>query len=184
MMAMDVVMLFRTAGANRYGETVTQLEHALQCAALARRHRAGDEVVIAALLHDVGHLVVPAPDRKEVHHGHHGAELLAIRPPAARLAGPVPRRREALPVHGGPAVRGPVIAGVDALARAAGPDAFDARTPRPGDSAMVRRRRSHPALGRRGKGSRCRVPAAERLPPAARAVARPSVVARVRRRLA
>jgi predicted HD phosphohydrolase len=55
---------------------VTQLEHALQCAALARRNRADDEVVLAALLHDVGHLTVSRADDQARHHGHHGAALL------------------------------------------------------------------------------------------------------------
>jgi 2-amino-1-hydroxyethylphosphonate dioxygenase (glycine-forming) len=43
-------------GANYVGEPVSLLEHALQAAALARRSGAGTEVVVAALLHDVGHL--------------------------------------------------------------------------------------------------------------------------------
>jgi predicted HD phosphohydrolase len=59
---MDVVALFAAHGAARYGETVTQLEHTLQCAALARRERTDDEIVLAALLHDVGHLVTRAPE--------------------------------------------------------------------------------------------------------------------------
>lgn len=41
------------------GEPISQLEHALQCAALARGARADDDMVVAALLHDVGHLVAP-----------------------------------------------------------------------------------------------------------------------------
>jgi len=73
---MDVVTLFAAQGSARYGETVTQLEHALQCAALARRARADDEVVLAALLHDVGHLVSRAPERPSGHHGHEGSALL------------------------------------------------------------------------------------------------------------
>jgi predicted HD phosphohydrolase len=73
---MDVVALFAAHGAARYGETVTQLEHALQCAALARRERADDEIVLAALLHDVGHLVARVPEGPDGHHGHEGAELL------------------------------------------------------------------------------------------------------------
>lgn len=32
---MDIVALFAARGGERYGESVTQLEHALQCAALA-----------------------------------------------------------------------------------------------------------------------------------------------------
>ncbi|MFC4277489.1 phosphonate degradation HD-domain oxygenase [Achromobacter aloeverae] len=39
------------------GEPVTQLEHALQCAALAEAEGASDELICAALLHDVGHLL-------------------------------------------------------------------------------------------------------------------------------
>jgi len=73
---MDVVALFTAHGAGRYGEAVTQLEHALQCAALAQRERADDEVVLAALLHDIGHLVAHTPDGPDGHHGHEGAELL------------------------------------------------------------------------------------------------------------
>ena len=47
-------------GSNRqYGsEAVTELEHALQCAALAQQEGADDELVVAALLHDFGRLVV------------------------------------------------------------------------------------------------------------------------------
>ena len=36
---------------------MTQLQHALQCAELASKDGADDELVAAALLHDVGHLV-------------------------------------------------------------------------------------------------------------------------------
>src|SRR5262249_61640332 len=35
-----------------------------------------DEVVLAALLHDIGHLVARTPDGPDGHHGHEGAELL------------------------------------------------------------------------------------------------------------
>lgn len=49
--------LFARRGAEQYsGEPVTQLEHALQCAALAEAEGADDELVTAALLHDIGHL--------------------------------------------------------------------------------------------------------------------------------
>lgn len=40
------------------GEAVTQLQHALQCATMARRAGATASLVTAALLHDYGHLVV------------------------------------------------------------------------------------------------------------------------------
>jgi predicted HD phosphohydrolase len=41
----------------RYDEAVTQLDHALQCAALATRDDADDALIAAALLHDIGHLL-------------------------------------------------------------------------------------------------------------------------------
>jgi gamma-butyrobetaine dioxygenase len=41
-----------------YDEAVTELDHGLQCAALAAREDAPDHLVAAALLHDVGHLLV------------------------------------------------------------------------------------------------------------------------------
>ncbi len=65
-------------------EAVTQLEHALQCAALARRAGTADEVVLAALLHDIGHLPLGGLDRSapgeepQRHHGLWGA--LLVRP--------------------------------------------------------------------------------------------------------
>ena len=39
-----------------YGERVTMLDHSLQCAALAEASGASDEMVAAALLHDIGHV--------------------------------------------------------------------------------------------------------------------------------
>jgi phosphonate degradation associated HDIG domain protein len=44
------------------GEEVSQREHALQAAALARRDGAGASLIAAALLHDVGHLLHDLPD--------------------------------------------------------------------------------------------------------------------------
>jgi phosphonate degradation associated HDIG domain protein len=50
--------LFAERGQLEYhGEAVTQLEHALQCGALAVQSGADDETVVAALLHDIGHLL-------------------------------------------------------------------------------------------------------------------------------
>ena len=53
----DVIDLYLRVGAAHYGEDVSQTEHALQCAALARRAKVANELVAAALLHDIGHLV-------------------------------------------------------------------------------------------------------------------------------
>jgi phosphonate degradation associated HDIG domain protein len=59
----DVIALFEQHGDSQYGgEAVTQLEHALQCAALAAEEQAPDSLVAAALLHDVGHLLHDLPD--------------------------------------------------------------------------------------------------------------------------
>ena len=73
---LDLASLFAAAGRRAYGESVTQLAHALQCAALASRDRADDEVVVAALLHDIGHLAESGEDRPEHHHGGGGAVLV------------------------------------------------------------------------------------------------------------
>ena len=54
----DIGKLFRDHGHIAYsGEGVTQLEHALQTAQRAERDEASDELVTAALLHDLGHLL-------------------------------------------------------------------------------------------------------------------------------
>lgn len=52
-----VLELFTRYGVEHYDEAVSQLDHALQCAALAADDGAPDELVAAALLHDVGHLL-------------------------------------------------------------------------------------------------------------------------------
>jgi [1-hydroxy-2-(trimethylamino)ethyl]phosphonate dioxygenase len=54
----EILELFATKGAAAYhGEDVSQEEHALQAAELAEREGAPDALVVAALLHDVGHLL-------------------------------------------------------------------------------------------------------------------------------
>lgn len=69
----DIVHLYRTRGAQQYGnEAVSQLEHALQCAALAQRAGAAPALVAAAFLHDFGHLLAGGPhggagDADDVH---------------------------------------------------------------------------------------------------------------------
>jgi len=53
-----IIELFDKRGAAAYhGEAVSQAEHALQAAELAEREGAPDHLVVAALLHDVGHLL-------------------------------------------------------------------------------------------------------------------------------
>ena len=56
----ELFTLFRSSGHAGYSsERVSQLEHALQCASQARDEGRDDETVIAALLHDIGHLCAP-----------------------------------------------------------------------------------------------------------------------------
>lgn len=71
---------FAELGGESYGEGVTQLEHALQSAHLASRAGAPEEEVLAALLHDLGHLIDEAPrmgDLGAERHEDLGAALLA-----------------------------------------------------------------------------------------------------------
>lgn len=59
----DIRALFERHGDISYsGEPVTQRQHALQCAMFAERENAGDALVAAALLHDLGHLLNPQGD--------------------------------------------------------------------------------------------------------------------------
>ena len=54
----DIAHLFAQKGGEQYtGEPVTQLEHALQTALQAEQEGAGDALVTAALLHDLGHVL-------------------------------------------------------------------------------------------------------------------------------
>lgn len=55
--------LFAKRGNSQYGkEAVTQLEHGLQCAALAEQNNAPPALIVASLLHDIGHLLHDLPD--------------------------------------------------------------------------------------------------------------------------
>lgn len=79
----DPVAVLRLHGEDDYiGEPITQLAHALQCAALAERAGGSDALVAAALFHDIGHLCAPQdapvmPGLGVVEHEHVGAALLA-----------------------------------------------------------------------------------------------------------
>ncbi len=75
--------LFASEGAAEYlGEPVTQAVHMLQAAMLAERDRAGDALIAAALLHDVGHFAVAMTGHDlmsgtDTRHGEAGASWLA-----------------------------------------------------------------------------------------------------------
>jgi [1-hydroxy-2-(trimethylamino)ethyl]phosphonate dioxygenase len=81
--------LYETLGSRNYGESITQIEHALQSAALAREAGASDVLMVAALFHDVGHLALDVQGESESElsshdddHEERGARILA------RLFGP------------------------------------------------------------------------------------------------
>lgn len=50
-------LLEQGGSAAYFGEEVTQLQHALQAAHLARSAKVDEETILAALLHDIGHLL-------------------------------------------------------------------------------------------------------------------------------
>jgi phosphonate degradation associated HDIG domain protein len=59
----ELAQMFAERGDSEYGgEAVTQLEHALQCAMLAEDHDSPPALIVAALLHDIGHLLHDLPD--------------------------------------------------------------------------------------------------------------------------
>jgi phosphonate degradation associated HDIG domain protein len=97
----EVLALFERWGPQRYDEEVTQLEHALQTAALAQAAGADDALVAAALLHDVGHLLELADGAFRAagvdlrHEARGSAYLAALFPPAvtAPIALHVPAKR-------------------------------------------------------------------------------------------
>ncbi len=53
----EIFVLYETRGHRRYGEDVTELQHALQCALFAKRAGEPAHMVAACLLHDYGHLL-------------------------------------------------------------------------------------------------------------------------------
>jgi len=77
----DPLDLFATRGHTAYGgERVSQAEHARQAAALAQAAGAPASLIVAALLHDVGHLLVDVEDEarrlRDLRHEEMGARYL------------------------------------------------------------------------------------------------------------
>ena len=83
----EVIGLFQRRGNDAYfGEHVSTTEHSLQAAYFARQESAPSSLVLAALLHDIGHLVEEVPDEladwtSDAHHDEMGARWLAQRFP-------------------------------------------------------------------------------------------------------
>jgi [1-hydroxy-2-(trimethylamino)ethyl]phosphonate dioxygenase len=83
----EILAVFAKRGAGAYfGESVSMTEHALQAAYFARIAGAPNALVVAALLHDIGHLVVAVPDDladwvDDAHHEEVGSRWLAQRFP-------------------------------------------------------------------------------------------------------
>ena len=60
-MADEIIQLYHQHGGHEYaGEKVTQLEHMVQAARLAEQQGYDEEVILAAFLHDIGHICVAA----------------------------------------------------------------------------------------------------------------------------
>ena len=75
--------IFARRGAEEYlGEAVTISEHMFQTAELAEESGASEELIVAALLHDIGHFTNEFPDNAaelgiDSHHDRAGAAVLA-----------------------------------------------------------------------------------------------------------
>ncbi|MCV6610991.1 MAG: HD domain-containing protein [Amphritea sp.] len=70
--------IYSSMGHNQYGEGITQTEHGVQCARLAQEEGERSDMVVAALLHDIGHLVEEiSSEHGNFKHDKVGAEYLA-----------------------------------------------------------------------------------------------------------
>ena len=84
----EILAIYAARGAGAYfGERVSMTEHALQTAYFAQQANASESLIVAALLHDIGHLLAQVPDdiadwTADAHHEAIGARWLAQRFPA------------------------------------------------------------------------------------------------------
>jgi len=83
----EILAIFARRGAGAYfGENVSMTEHALQAAYFAQAAAAPPNLIVAALLHDIGHLLEDVPDdiadwTVDAHHERVGSRWLAKRFP-------------------------------------------------------------------------------------------------------
>jgi phosphonate degradation associated HDIG domain protein len=79
----DLILLYKTWGEHRYDESITQISHGLQSAHHAHINSASPALTIAALLHDIGHLMELDRKSGDVNvelndkHDETGAEILS-----------------------------------------------------------------------------------------------------------
>ena len=69
-----ILDLFERHGDEAYGEQLTQSSHAIQAALLARAAGYDDELILAAWLHDIGHLAPQEQDTEYMTMGDFGVE--------------------------------------------------------------------------------------------------------------
>jgi phosphonate degradation associated HDIG domain protein len=63
----EIINLYQQYGGSEYaGERVSQLEHMVQAAQLAEQQGYDEEVILAAFLHDIGHICVSAQGDNEM----------------------------------------------------------------------------------------------------------------------
>jgi phosphonate degradation associated HDIG domain protein len=85
MLTEELLAIYVGPGAAAYfGEAVTVTEHSLQAAHFAQSANASDSLVIAALLHDIGHLIEAVPGdiadwKTDARHEVTGSRWLALR---------------------------------------------------------------------------------------------------------
>ena len=96
--AQGIIQLYREHGHLAYGEGMSQVSHAVQAGLLARDHGYDAEIILAAFLHDVGHicpLLKPEEETERMgdlgvqHHDQLGEDFLRERGCKERLLAPV-----------------------------------------------------------------------------------------------
>lgn len=74
----SIAALFENHGTAYYGgEAISQTAHALQCAQLAEQAGDPEPLIVAALLHDIGHLMLAESLTTDMRHQETGADALA-----------------------------------------------------------------------------------------------------------
>ncbi|MDX2154388.1 MAG: HDIG domain-containing protein [Bryobacteraceae bacterium] len=86
-----IAVMTHAGGGQYFGEAVTKLQHAEQCAWHAEQAGADEELILAALLHDIGHLLESEHAVRDervgvINHDAIGAEWLLARGFGPRLA--------------------------------------------------------------------------------------------------